>query len=106
AEAGEPSFLAVLKVLGDRPSPGILSFPMSGVTLALDLANRGDTTRHLLDRMADLVAAAGGRLYPAKDATMSGDAFRAGCPAWRRLEQHRDPAIMSDFWRRVTADAA
>src|SRR5262249_48625988 len=89
AEAGEPSFLAVLKVLGDRPSPGILSFPMSGVTLALDLANRGDTTRHRLDRMADLVAAAGGRLYPAKDATMSGDAFRAGYPAWRRLEQHR-----------------
>src|SRR5262249_38149125 len=60
AEAGEPSFLAVLKVLGDRPSPGILSFPMSGVTLALDLANRGDTTRRLLDRMADLAGAAGG----------------------------------------------
>jgi hypothetical protein len=37
---------------------------------------------------------------------MSGEAFRAGYPAWRELEQHRDPAIMSDFWRRVTADAA
>jgi FAD/FMN-containing dehydrogenase len=106
AEHGEPSFLAVLKVLGDRPSPGLLSFPKSGVTLALDLANRGEGTRRLLDRMADLVVAAGGRLYPAKDATMSGEAFRAGYPAWRELEQRRDPAIMSDFWRRVTTDAA
>jgi FAD/FMN-containing dehydrogenase len=106
AERGEPSFLAVLKVLGDRASPGLLSFPKSGVTLALDLPNRGEGTRRLLDRMADLVVAAGGRLYPAKDATMSGEAFRAGYPAWRELEQQRDPAIMSDFWRRVTADAA
>ena len=102
AEFGEPSFLAVLKLLGDRPSPGLLSFPMPGVTLALDLANRGDSTRRLLERLADVVVAAGGRLYPAKDATMSGDAFRAGYPAWRRLEDQRDPAIMSDFWRRVT----
>jgi L-gulonolactone oxidase len=106
AEGGEPSFLAVLKLLGDRPSPGLLSFPKSGVTLALDLANRGASTRRLLDRMADVVVAAGGRLYPAKDATMSGEAFRAGYPAWRQLEEHRDPAIMSDFWRRVTANAA
>jgi FAD/FMN-containing dehydrogenase len=105
AECGEPSFLTVLKVLGDRPSPGLLSFPMAGVTLALDLANRGETTRRLLDRLADVVVAAGGRLYPAKDATMSGDAFRAGYPSWRRLEHNRDPALMSDFWRRVTADA-
>jgi len=106
AEREEPSFLAVLKVLGDRASPGLLSFPKSGVTLALDLPNRGEGTRRLLDRMADLMVTAGGRLYPAKDATMSGEAFRAGYPAWRELEQRRDPAIMSDFWRRVTADAA
>jgi len=106
AEGGEPSFLAVLKVLGDRPSPGLLSFPKSGVTLALDLANRGEGTRRLLDRMADVVVAAGGRLYPAKDATMSAEAFRAGYPQWRQLEEQRDPAIISDFWRRVAAEAA
>ena len=103
AEHGEPSFLAVLKVLGERRSPGLLSFPMAGVTLALDLANRGESTRRLLDRMTDLVVTAGGRLDPAKDATMSANAFRVGYPAWQQLEQHRDPAIMSDFWRRVAA---
>ena len=96
----------MLKLFGDKPSPGVLSFPLPGATLALDFPNKGESTRRLLDRMADLVLAAGGRLYPAKDATMSGAAFRAGYPDWRRLEAQRDPALMSDFWRRVTAQAA
>jgi L-gulonolactone oxidase len=106
AEFGQGSFLVVLKLFGDKPSPGVLSFPLAGATLALDFPNKGEDTRRLLDRMAEVVLAAGGRLYPAKDATMSGAAFRAGYPNWRRVEQQRDPAIMSDFWRRVTAEAA
>ena len=106
AEHAEGSFLAVLKLLGDRPSPGVLSFPMQGATLALDFPNKGDSTRRLLARMTDVVMEAGGRLYPAKDATMSGEAFRAGYPRWREVEALRDSAIMSDFWRRVTAGAA
>ena len=105
AEFGEGSFLMVLKLFGDKPSPGLLSFPMPGATLALDFPNKGESTRRLLDRMAEVVMQAGGRLYPAKDATMSGDAFRAGYPDWGKLEAQRDPAIMSDFWRRVTAQA-
>jgi hypothetical protein len=48
------------------------------------------------------VMAAGGRLYPAKDSTMTADAFQAGYPKWRAVEALRDPKIMSDFWRRVT----
>jgi L-gulonolactone oxidase len=106
AELGEGSFLLVLKLFGEKRSPGVLSFPLPGATLALDFPNKGDSTRRLLDRMADAVLAAGGRLYPAKDATMSGAAFRAGYPDWRKVEAQRDPAIMSDFWRRVTAEAA
>jgi FAD/FMN-containing dehydrogenase len=96
------SFLVVLKLFGERKSPGLLSFPMEGATLALDLPNRGESTRKLLQEMTDVVVEAGGRVYPAKDATMSADAFRAGYPEWRRLEALRDPKIMSDFWRRVT----
>jgi L-gulonolactone oxidase len=106
AEFGEGSFLVVLKLFGDKPSPGLISFPLPGATLALDFPNKGQSTRRLLDRMAAVVIAAGGRLYPAKDATMSGEAFRTGYPAWRKLEAARDPAIMSDFWRRVTTEAA
>jgi L-gulonolactone oxidase len=105
AEFGEGSFLLVLKLFGDKPSPGLLSFPLPGATLALDFPNKGESTRRLLSQMADVVLAAGGRLYPAKDATMSGEAFRAGYPDWRKIEAQRDPAIMTDFWRRVTAEA-
>jgi FAD/FMN-containing dehydrogenase len=103
AEHGQGSFLVVLKLFGERRSPGILSFPMPGVTLALDFPNQGERTKRLLDRMSEVVLAAGGRLYPAKDATMSAEAFRTGFPEWRKVENLRDPKIMSDFWRRVTA---
>ena len=98
------SFLVVLKLFGNRSSPGLISFPIEGATFALDLPNRGPATLELLMRMAEVVVEAGGRLYPAKDATMSGDAFRAGFPRWRELEARRDPALMSDFWRRVTRE--
>ena len=96
----------MLKLFGGRRSEGVLSFPMAGATLALDFPNRGDTTRRLLASMEEQVLGAGGRLYPAKDATMSPQAFRQGYPGWRVVERHRDPGILSDFWRRVTADAA
>jgi L-gulonolactone oxidase len=103
---GQGSFLVVLKLLGNLPSPGLLSFPQPGATLALDFPNKGESTRRLLARMAEIVMDAGGRLYPAKDATMSPEVFRAGYPHWRKLEAQRDPAFMSDFWRRVTEGAA
>jgi FAD/FMN-containing dehydrogenase len=106
AKDRQGSFLVVLKLFGDRSSLGLLSFPFEGATLALDLPNRGKATRDLLNRMEGIVLKAGGRLYPAKDATMSAAAFRAGFPRWREVEANRDPALMSDFWRRVTRDAA
>lgn len=106
AAQGQGSFLAVLKLMGDTPSPGVLSFPMAGATLALDFPNKGERTRRLLATLGDEVLANGGRLYPAKDAVMSPAMFRAGFPEWRTVEAWRDPAFGSDFWRRVTGDAS
>ena len=74
----------------------------NGQTLALDLPNRGESTHKLLRAMTDEVVDAGGRVYPAKDATMPAEAFRLGYPNWTKLEALRDPKFMSDFWRRVT----
>jgi FAD/FMN-containing dehydrogenase len=101
AQSGEGSFLAVLKRCGSIPSPGILSFPMPGVSLALDFPqNRKlDALFQKLDR---IVSRTGGRLYPAKDAHMTGQDFRAAYPGWIQLEALRDPALMSRFWKRVT----
>lgn len=102
AKRREGSFLVVLKEFGDVPSPGLLSFPRPGPTLALDFPNRGAKTVALLERLEAMVMEAGGALYPAKDALMSPDTFRRSYPGWEALERRRDPAMDSDFWRRVT----
>lgn len=102
AAAHSGSFLSVLKIFGDIESPGMLSFPRPGVTLALDFPNRGQATFDLLDTLDEVVMAAGGAVYPAKDARMSAAAFDRYFPAWREFNNYIDPAFGSDFWRRVT----
>nr|WP_296747906.1 FAD-binding oxidoreductase [Thioalkalivibrio sp.] len=101
AASGQGSFLAALKTFGDLPAPGLLSFPRSGVTLALDFANRGSRTLRLLADLDDIVSAAGGALYPGKDARMSVTMFRRGFPQWERFATLVDPAFSSTFWRRM-----
>jgi FAD/FMN-containing dehydrogenase len=102
ADAGQGSFLAVLKTFGDTASPGLLSFPRQGTTLALDFANRGGPTLWLLDRLDAIVREAGGRLYPAKDGRLPPAMFRAGYPALDHFTTHLDPRMSSTFWRRMT----
>jgi FAD/FMN-containing dehydrogenase len=103
AASGQASFLAVLKTFGDLPSPGLLSFPRPGITLALDFANRGESTLALFRELDAIVRAAHGAWYPAKDARMSPEDFRASYPALDRFLPHLDPAFTSDFWKRMTA---
>ena len=102
AKSGLASFLAVLKVFGDVPSPGMLSFPQPGVTLALDFPIKPDVSFPLFDRLAAMTAEFGGRLYPAKDARMTAEQFQAFYPRWQSFETYRDPLLMSSFWERVT----
>lgn len=101
AHSGMGSFLAVLKVCGDKPSPGLLSFPMAGVSLALDFPNCGAPLHQLFTRLDAIVSAAGGRLYPAKDGRMPGRLFRTGYDRWQIFNQFIDPRFSSSFWRRV-----
>jgi hypothetical protein len=79
-----------------------LSFPREGYTLAVDLPNRGQETRSLLDTLDEITRVAAGAVYPATDARMSADSFRAYYPRWQELARHADPAFSSSFWRRVT----
>jgi len=103
AKAGVGSFLAVLKLFGDKPSPGLLSFPLPGATLALDFPNQGERTLRLLDQLDAVTGAVGGRLNPAKDARMRPQDFRDGYPHWKTMEPCLDPRISSGFLRRVRA---
>ena len=77
AEAGEGSFLAVLKRLG--PQESRFSFPMGGYTLALDFPVRPRVLR-LLERLDAITLDHGGRFYLAKDARMSADTLRRSDP--------------------------
>ena len=102
AASGLGSFLSVLKKFGPIPSLGLLSFPRPGVTLALDFPNRGQPTLRLLEDLDCITRAAGGAVYPAKDARMSALSFQQYFPRWQQLRSFIDPKFSSSFWRRVT----
>lgn len=100
--SGEASFLVVLKEFGDHPSPGLLSFPRPGLTLALDFPNRGEKTKRLLASFDETVLSVGGALYPAKDARMPAAMFSAGFPGLEEFKAFIDPKFSSAFWRRCS----
>jgi FAD/FMN-containing dehydrogenase len=100
-----PSFLAVLKRLGPA-SGGLLSFPVPGYTLALDLPLRGKALLPLLDELDERVIQYGGRVYLAKDARLSKYAFRNmydQVEAFRAVKRRVDPQnhFVSDLARRL-----
>lgn len=98
--SGTGSFLAVLKVFGNKESPGMLSFPKQGITLALDFPHSQNIDK-LFQRLDQIVLTSQGRLYPAKDSHMSSQLFKSGYPEWEHFEQFRDNNIQSKFWQRV-----
>ncbi len=100
-DMGEPPCLASIKLFGPRRPVGLLSFPREGFTIALDFANRGETTRRLLRRLEARVLEAGGAIYPAKDSTLSPEGFRRSFPSWESFVPHIDPHFSSSFWRRI-----
>lgn len=102
SRSGQGSFLAVLKEFGEQPSPGMLSFPRPGTTLALDFPNTGPGLFRLLARLDRIVDEAGGALYAAKDARMPADSFQRAYHRWQAFAAFIDPRFSSGFWRRVT----
>jgi len=104
SQGGHPSYLAVLKRMGAE-GQGLLSFPMEGYTLALDMPIK-EGLFPLLDTLDEMVLSLGGRSYLAKDARMKAETFRAMYPRfsqWCHVKADVDPkgVFSSDMSRRL-----
>jgi FAD/FMN-containing dehydrogenase len=93
-----------LKRFGD-PDEGLLSFPLSGYTLTLDLPVQ-DGLLAFLRAMDQVVIRYGGRLYLAKDAVTTAESIAAMYPhlgEFQKVRERVDPGsrLISSLARRV-----
>lgn len=88
-----PCYLAVLKDFG-AANGALLSFPLAGWTLTLDMPRSAPGLEPLLRGFDELVAGAGGRVYLAKDWRLSPQVLAAMYPRldeWRAMRDRADP---------------
>ena len=95
----------MLKRFGPAGS-GLLSFPIEGYTLTLDLPVSDAELFPFLDRLDGIVLKHGGRVYLAKDARLRPETFRAMYPRldeWSAVKSQVDPEnkFDSDLARRL-----
>jgi len=93
SQAGDGSFLAVLKSLGpadDAP----LGFPLEGLTISLDLPYSGPSLIQRLHALDEVVLRHGGRVYLAKDSCLRPEHVPMMYPrldAFRAVKERVDP---------------
>ncbi|GMW00936.1 MAG: oxidoreductase [Candidatus Hydrogenedentota bacterium] len=101
SESGRASFLAVLKRMGPA-GPGLLSHPISGYTLTLDIPMR-DGLVPFLHELDEILLKHRGRLYLAKDVCTRPETFAAMYP---RLDEFRAIKARLDPQNRISSRMA
>ena len=92
SQRGGASFLCVIKDCGDE-GEGLLSFPMPGISIAIDFAIRKSTAA-LVHDLNEFVISQGGRIYLTKDTFTTTDQFAAMEPrleAFQEIRRKWDP---------------
>ena len=87
SDNNEFSSLAVLKLLG-KNNNNYLSFPMEGLTLALDFKLSNSIIK-LMKFLDEMIVDMNGKIYLAKDALMKEDVFKKTYTKWREFENIR-----------------
>ncbi|MEM9714907.1 MAG: FAD-binding oxidoreductase [Pseudomonadota bacterium] len=104
AKAASP--LVVMKRLGAEGS-SLLGFPQEGFTVAIDMQNRSNTNG-LLTMLTDITLKHDGRVYLAKDSSVSARAFKTMYPNWKTwaeicAKQDPEGAFVTDMVTRLEA---
>ncbi|MFN2135930.1 MAG: FAD-dependent oxidoreductase [Candidatus Promineifilaceae bacterium] len=109
---GMPNYLTVFK--RHRPDNFLMTHGLDGYSMAMDFRitpDRQSAVRKLAYDLDEIVLAAGGRFYLAKDSTLRPSVARSYLgqeviDEFKRLKQRCDPGAMleTDLWRRVFAD--
>ncbi|MCL4448375.1 MAG: FAD-binding oxidoreductase [Actinobacteria bacterium] len=99
------AFLAVLKRFGPSGN-GLLSFPMSGWTLALDIPLGAPGLAELLNKLDELIAGCEGRVYLTKDSRLTPELLPVMYPRlseFKEIVKKTDPqgVFTSDLSRRL-----
>ena len=97
ANQSEKPYLTVLKTLGSAGC-GLLSFPLRGLTLAMDFPNTVNTVP-LFKKLSELTLRYQGKVYLAKDACLSAAHFSAMYPRWLEFRQLLSEIDAKKMWQ-------
>ncbi len=98
AQSRRASFLAVLKRFGAE-GKGLLSFPMAGYTLALDMPLGDPELFGFLEQLDEIVLTHGGRIYLAKNPRVAAETFRRMYPRYAEWLCIKSRLDANDCWR-------